>query len=147
MVWEAANLRIRSVTRDGGRPILAAVLLALAGCSGLGSSANPPPVDPNLFPKNYRQDIADFMRVFLSNPVKVRDAFISEPTLKRVGGTTHFISCVRFNPRDTQGRYEGNTERMALFLGGRLNQFLPVSDDACRGVVYQRFPEAEVLVP
>jgi hypothetical protein len=36
---------------------------------------------------------------------------------------------------------------MALFLGGRLNQFLPVERDVCAGVVYQRFPEAEVIVP
>ena len=84
---------------------------------------------------------------YLVDPTKIRDASISEPTLKPVGASTHYVSCVRYNPRDSSGKYEGNTERMALFLGGRLNQFLPATPEACRGAVYQRFPEAEALVP
>jgi hypothetical protein len=121
--------------------------LAGAGCSGIGGAAKPPPTEPNVLPANFKQDVADFMRLYLDNPVKIRDAYISEPALKPVGGSTHYVSCVRYNPRDSAGRYEGNTERVALFLGGRLNQFLPANPDLCRGVVYQRFPEAEVLVP
>jgi hypothetical protein len=100
-----------------------------------------------VLPKNYRQQIVDFMRLNLVDPVKVRDAYISEPALKPVGGSPHYVSCVRYNPRDGSGRYEGNTERMALFLGGRLNQFLPATPEACQGAMYQRFPEAEVMVP
>jgi hypothetical protein len=129
---------------------LALTLLALTvgGCSGMSSSAKaPPPADPNVLPKNYKQDVADFMRLYLNNPVKIRDAYISEPMLKPVGTSTHFVSCIRYNPRDSEGRYEGNTERVALFLGGRLNQFLPANPELCRGAAYQRFPEAEVLVP
>jgi hypothetical protein len=130
-------------------PILAPGLLALmlGACSGFGGSSTPAAIDPNTFPKNYRQEVADFMRVSLEDPVKIRDAFISEPALKPVARATHYVACVRFNPRNTQGQYQGNTERMALFLGGRLNQFLPMERDACAGAAYQRFPEAEALVP
>jgi hypothetical protein len=127
---------------------LALLLMTLGGCARSGDAAKPaPPAEPNVLPKNYRQQVVDFMRVYLVDPVKVRDAYISEPALKAVAGSTHFVSCVRYNPRDGDGRYEGNTERMALFLGGRLNQFLPATPDACQGVAYQRFPEAEVMVP
>jgi hypothetical protein len=124
-----------------------ALVLALGGCAGTGGSATPPPTDPNVLPNNHRQQVADFMRVFLVDPTKIRDAYISEPMLKPVGVSTHYVSCVRYNPRDSSGKYEGNTERVALFLGGRLNQFLPATPEACRGAAYQRFPEAEVLVP
>jgi hypothetical protein len=129
--------------------VLAFCVLALGGCTGTGGSTTPPPVptEANVLPKNHRQQVVDFMRVYLVDPVKVRDAYISEPMLKPVGGTTHYVSCVRYNPRDVNGRYEGNTERVALFLGGRLNQFLPSTPEFCRGVVYQRLPEAEAMVP
>jgi hypothetical protein len=127
--------------------VLSLLALAAGGCAGAGRSAQAPPAEPNVLPKNYKQDVADFMRLNLANPVGIRDAFISEPTLKPVGTSSHYVSCVRFNPRDSTGRYEGNTEQVVLFLGGRLNQFLPANPDLCRGAVYQRFPEAEVLVP
>ncbi len=130
-------------------PILAPALLALmlGACSGFGGSSTPAATDPNTFPKSYRQNVADFMRLSLDNPVKIKDAFISEPALKPVAGMTHYVSCVRFNPRNSEGRYQGNTERMALFLGGQLNQFLPTEREVCAGAPYQRFPEAEILVP
>jgi hypothetical protein len=142
-------LASRNEGLSGGRPALAPVLLALmlGACSGFGGSSTPAATDANTFPKNYRQEVAEFMRRSLENPVKVKDAFISEPALKPVAGMTHYVSCVRFNPRNTEGQYQGNTERIALFLGGRLNQFLPMERDACAGAAYQRFPEAEVLVP
>ena len=139
------------LTGLGHWPALALLLFALSGCSGTGGSTRPTPApaaaDPNVLPNNHREQVVDFMRVFLVDPVKVRDAYISDPALKPYGGSTHYASCVRYNPRDSNGQYEGNTERVALFLGGRLNQFLPATPELCRGVVYQRFPEAEVMVP
>jgi hypothetical protein len=125
---------------------LALFALALGGCTGWGR-ADPPPVDPNLFPTNYKAQVADFLRTYLNNPTKVRDAYISEPTLKPVGQTTHYVSCVRYNARDSRGQYMGSTERTAIFFGGRLNQFLPGNPELCSTANYQRFPEAEVLVP
>jgi hypothetical protein len=137
------------------RGIAAVALLALAlgGCSGFsgfpgfGKTAEPPPTDPNLYPAKYRSEIATFLRTYLNNPTKVRDAYISQPTLKPYGGTNHYISCVRYNPRDNNNRYTGNETKVAEFLGGRLNQFLLGNDELCANAVYQRFPEAEVLVP
>jgi hypothetical protein len=129
------------------RSAIAVLAISLGGCAGTVGSAKPPPVDPNAPPNNHKEQVAGFMRVHLNDPVKIRDAYISEPMLKPIGGSMHYVSCVRYNPRDSSGQYEGNTERVALFLGGRLNQFLPATPELCRGAVYQRFPEAEVLVP
>ena len=143
-VWERCGFRGRGHWPAG---VLLVLALALGGCAGTGGPATPPPTDPNVLPKNHREQVADFMRTYLIDPVKVRDASISEPMLKPFSGATYYVSCVRYNPRDTGGRYEGITERVALFLGGRLNQFLPANPELCRGVIYQRFPEAEVMVP
>jgi hypothetical protein len=57
------------------------------------------------------------------------------------------MSCVRYNARNSQGQYEGNDEMMAIYYGGGVNQFLPINRELCANAVYQRFPEAEVLVP
>jgi hypothetical protein len=127
----------------------AAMLLAfvLAGCSGFGKRAEPPAPDPNLLPAKYRSEVAEFLRTYLNNPTKVRDAFISAPVLKPLGGAAHYVSCVRYNARDSNNRYMGNEDRVAIFWGGRLNQFLPANPELCAGAAYERFPEAEVLVP
>jgi len=121
--------------------------LMLGGCSGFGSRPEPPATDPNLFPAHYKSQVADFLRTYLNNPTKVRDAVISPPALKPFGGATHYISCVRYNARDSNNRYMGNEDRTAIFWGGRLNQFLPGNPELCAGAAYERFPEAEVLVP
>jgi hypothetical protein len=103
--------------------------------------------DPNLFPAEYKSEVADFLRTHLGNPTKVRDAYISPPALKPVAGATRYVSCVRYNPRDSRNRYLGNEEHMAIFWAGRLNQFLAADSALCANIAYQRFPEAEVLVP
>ena len=132
-------------TLDRGA-VIVVLALALAGCSMFGSK-EPPAVDPNVFPSRYKADVAGFLRTYLNNPRGVRDAYISEPALKQISGTTRYISCVRYNARDVRNQYQGNEEKMALFWAGGLNQFLPSQPDLCAGAAYQRFPEAEVLVP
>jgi hypothetical protein len=126
-----------------------AVLLAwaLGGCSGLGLYKEPPPPDPRLFPDKYKTAVADFMRTYLNNPTRVRDGGIGEPALRPVDGVQLYVSCVRYNPRDSNNQYMGMQENAAVFLGGRLNQFLPGNRELCANVAYQRFPEIESMVP
>jgi hypothetical protein len=119
----------------------------LGGCSGLGGSTEPPPPDPNLYPKNYRQQIADFLRTYLSDPTGVRDGFISEPALRPVGQRSQYVSCVRYNPRDSNKQYLGRQEDVAIFLGGRITQYLKATPELCGNAVYQRYPEIEKSVP
>lgn len=136
-------------------PLLALLAVLLGGCSGSSlegfafgkqptSSAQ---LNPTLYPTHYKEQIADFMRTYLNNPTKVKDGYISEPTLKPVAGTPHYVACVRYNPRDTNNNYEGPQTRQATFLGGNLVQFLPPDGDTCNGLAYQRFPAIESMVP
>lgn len=139
-----------------GRVSAISVLLAslLAGCSGSGLSdfqfgkvkAEPPP-DPMKFPADYKPQVADFLRRNIENPTKIRDAYIATPVLKPVGNTQQYITCVRYNPRDSRNQYEGPTQRFVIFLSGEVNQFLPDNPQMCAGLTYQRFPEVENMVP
>ena len=146
---EWANLRRLELPDPNNCRTWAAVLFAavLGGCSGIGPYKEPPPPEPNLFPAKYKSEIADFMRTYLGNPTKVRDGAISEPALRPFGGSPHYISCIRYNPRDSKDQYIGIQENVAIFFGGRLNQFLPGNRELCANVAYQRFPEIEAMVP
>lgn len=134
--------------------VLAVLAAALGGCtasslSNLSFSKEPdtPPVNPTLFPAKYRPEIADFMRTYLNNPTKVKDAFVGEPAIKPFGGTPKYITCVRYNPRDNKNQYEGSQSNLVVFLDGRINQFLPGDPAMCAGLNYQRYPEIESMVP
>ena len=138
-------------------PALAVVAVVLGGCSGSGPGVmayltpgrvpDPPPVVPTRYPDRYRTQVLDFMRTYLSNPGKVKDAFIGEPALKPVGGTPLYVTCVRYNARNNANQYEGNQSNLVVFLSGKLSQFLPGNPDMCSGLVYQRYPELESLGP
>jgi len=132
-------------------PAVFATAFVLGACSGsipgFGPQPEPPPADPKLFPARYKTEVADFMRTYLNNPTKVKDAFIGEPVLKTMEGLTQYMTCVRYNPRDSKNVYEGVKSNLATFLSGRLNQFLPGNPELCAGLVYQRFPEVESMVP
>jgi hypothetical protein len=143
-------------TTRRGFALVAVLLVAawLGDCSGpslsdfsFGREKTPPQVDPNLFPAEYKPELAAFMRTYLANPTQVRDAYVGTPALKPVAGTTRYVTCVRYNPRDSANKYEGNTQNTAIFLAGKLNQFLPGDPQLCTGLAYQRFPEIESMVP
>lgn len=114
---------------------------------GLGKTAEPPPLNPTEFPAKYKTEVANFMRRYLNNPTKVKDAYIGQPVLKPVAGHPQYVTCVRYNPRDANNRYTGPTTRLAIFLGGTLTQFLPEEPEVCAGLNYQRYPEIENMVP
>ena len=127
----------------------------LGGCSGGGSMSDfafgrapaDPPADPKRFPTDYKAEVAEFLRTSLANPTKVKDATIGQPVLKPVGKIEQYVTCVRYNPRDSKNQYEGPTSNVAIFLDGRLAQFLGGSPEMCAGLNYQRFPELESMVP
>lgn len=129
--------------------VVALLASALAGCSYItpGKVPDPPKLEPGLFPAKYKADVAEFMRTYLNNPTKVKDAYIAEPVLKPVDKIPQYITCVRYNPRDTKNQYEGNQTNLAIFLDGRLVQFLPENPELCSGLTYLRYPEIESMVP
>ncbi|MBX9824728.1 MAG: hypothetical protein K2Y27_07000 [Xanthobacteraceae bacterium] len=134
--------------------ILAAPLIG--GCSGSSISdlsfsskdkAAASTGDPNAFPADYKQELAAFLRTYIDNPRLVRDAAIGTPVLRPVSGQPRYVTCVRYNPRNFENKYEGNREKLVIFLGGRMNQFLESDPQICPSLAYQRYPEIENMVP
>ena len=147
-----------SVTIGRVFTVVATLLLAgvLGACSSdsdtqkfqFGKGPVTPPADPTKFPADYKPEVADFIRRNTENPTKIRDAYIAKPVLKPIGkNQQQYITCVRYNPRDSQGKYEGSQQRVAIFLSGGLNQFLPDDPQLCAGLTYERYPEIENMVP
>jgi hypothetical protein len=141
-------------TMRGGT--LAAALvgaLALAGCASqdLGPSSAELTAQwesQNILPKDYKNDLLAFLRTYLNDPTHVRNAGVAEPTRKAVPGGERYVVCLRYNARDTDGKYTGTKEGAAVYVSAKLDRFIDVKRDAhdlCKGVVYAPFPELEKL--
>ena len=135
------------------RTVPAVLAVALGGCTAGSPTAisfgraPESPFVPVAYPEKYQMQIADFMRTYLDNPTKVKDAFLGEPVVRPVRGASLYVTCVRYNPRDSKNQYEGNKTNLAVFLGGKLSQFLPGDPELCSGLTYARYPEIEAMVP
>ena len=113
----------------------------LVGCSGFNKSQEPAAVDPNVLPANYRTQIASFLRQSLTHRADFRGAMISEPAMKPVGGSEHYVVCVQFNPRSPI------KTKAAVYLGGQMTQFIDASPEQCAGAVFTPFKELDAAVP
>jgi hypothetical protein len=79
---------------------------ALAACADHGHKrGDSQRVDPNAFPTNYKVDLIGLVRTSVGDPTNIRNAYISEPTLKISGTENRFVVCVRFNAKGSDGRY------------------------------------------
>jgi len=128
------------------RVVLTAVLV-LSGCSSLPNPLAPSAesTDVNTFPQNYKGELLAFMQTYLNDPTDVRDAQIAEPVLKAVGSSERYVVCLRYNAKDSQGRYMGAKESIAVYLRGRFNQLVNATGEVCKGAAYQPFPEMQAL--
>ncbi|HXW40296.1 MAG TPA: hypothetical protein VEK75_03785 [Xanthobacteraceae bacterium] len=99
------------------------------------------------YPPNYKSDIVAAMHVYLNDPTGVRDAAISQPALKEVGGATRYVVCVKFNPKKNNVEYAGVREVAAVFVAGRFDQFIEAAKQPCAGAAYTPFPELQNLPP
>jgi hypothetical protein len=124
--------------------------LALAGCGGSMSdvskfgSTDAWKAEPNKFPADYKQDLLNHLRTELIDPTNIRAAFITEPALKPSGNESRYVVCLRYNARNSEGRYEGSKDTLVLFYGGQINQMLEAGEQ-CKNAPYQPFPELERL--
>jgi hypothetical protein len=104
----------------------------------------------NAEPTSYKADIVAAMHAYLNDPTGVRDASISEPTLRPATMTmpARYIGCVRYNAKKTATVYAGTHEMAAVFLAGRFDQFVDQpkeTKELCAGVTYAPFPELEKM--
>jgi hypothetical protein len=128
--------------------------LTLAACA---SDTEPSPAEraaawdaQNVPPLNYKSDVLAYMRTYLNNPVKVRDAAISPPVKKTIAGYPgdRFVSCVRYNARDDKGRYAGDKTGVAVYVNGRFDRYFDTPalvKDACKDAAFAPFPDMEKL--
>jgi hypothetical protein len=127
--------------------------LALAACAGSGArEAHEARI--NVYPDSYKADLAGAVHAYVADPTNIRDAYVSEPALRTIGQQNRYLACLRFNAKNSDGRYAGNKDLVALFVSGRFDQFLeqPPSlvaeaREGCKQAEYHRFPELEALKP
>jgi hypothetical protein len=111
--------------------------LALGACS-----TDPPKIEANVFPADYKNLIIKSIKTDLL--MSVRDAAISDPTLRPLDNAERYVVCVHYNPRmSASGGYTGLTERIVYFYQGQITQFLKASPDQCSWATYKPFPELE----
>jgi hypothetical protein len=139
--------------------ILAAVTLvvALAGC-GSGRLREERETRINVYPDNYRTDLLAALHTYVSDPTHIRDAYVSDPAITPIGTQNRYAACVRFNARNSDGRYTGSRDVLAVFVAGRFDQFVDPSTgpanpssqanlvkELCSQAEYKRFPEVEAM--
>lgn len=131
---------------------LALAATLLSGCAGQSGFQTPQQKasseNANVFPANYKSDLLAFLRTYLNDPSHIRDASVSEPAIRPIGGVNIYANCVRFNARKSGGDYAGSKDHIALYISGRLDRFIPVSREQrelCADAAYKPFPELERL--
>ena len=133
---------------------MVAIAVTLADCS-YGSLRDE---RINAFPDNYKADLLAAMRTYVADPINIRDAYLSDPALRPIGGQNRYTVCVRFNAKNSDGRYVGSRDAMAIFVSGRFDQFVDQAPqtaqpssaalqakEACAQADYRRFGELEAL--
>jgi hypothetical protein len=146
------ELRLGTLANIRAAKVAAILLLpvALAACAGSDEVKSITYTDDRgvtnqPFPANFKSEILSFMRTYLNNPVGVRDAAMAEPVQRVVGGRLRYVSCLRFNARDSGGNYREPRERAILYVDGRLDRITENASDPCAGAVYAPFPELEKM--
>ncbi len=92
-----------------------------------------------------------FLHTYLNDPSHVRDAAVSQPQLKYIGPGDRYVACVRYNARNTDGKYQGSKDGAAIYVAGKLDRFLDTPKDVrelCKDVdfcVVPRIGEAHAL--
>lgn len=123
---------------------------ALAGCGGLnfhlGGSNSAQPVataDPNLYPANYRMQIARLLGTLLKDRADFYGALIAPPALKPVADSPnlHYVACVQLNGRNVQ------RNKVIIYLAGEPTQFIDAMPQQCGDAAYQPFTELQTVKP
>ena len=124
--------------------MLLSLVFALSAC---GHNVVTDDDDINVYPTNYKSDILAAMHAYLKNPTGIRDAAISEPTIKSSGTVNRYVACLRFTPKKNASEYGGTREIAAVFMAGRLDRFVDLPKTECTGITYAAFPELQNMPP
>ena len=141
------QVRLRIIGAFADLLFTALLTAGLAGCSGLGSKpqaqqAAPAAADLNVYPQNYRKQIAVYLSQQLLDRADFSGARIAPPALKSVGGANpRYVVCLQFSGRSQI------KNKMAIYLAGDITQFIDSSPEQCGDAVFQPFAELEQVAP
>lgn len=137
------------------RAALLAVVCAAAATTGCTTEVGPTAAElkarweaQNIYPQNYRQDLLAFLRTYLNDPTHVRGAAVAQPRLRYIGPGDRYVVCLRYNARNTDGKYQGSKDGAATFVSGKLERFFDVPREVrelCGDATFGPFPELERL--
>ena len=132
--------------------VAAVTTFALAGCA---TEVGPSTAElkakwdaENVFPQAYKQDLLAYLRTYLNDPSHVRAAAVSQPQLKYIGPGDRYVACVRYDARNTDGKYQGSKDGAAVYVAGKLDRFFDVPREVrelCKDAAFAPFPELEKL--
>ena len=117
--------------------LLLAASVAIAGCS----STPKPAADANVLPTDYRNQVATYLGQVVTDRAVFRNSMISAPVLKQVGASEHYVVCVQLNGRNQ------HKEKVVIYLGPNINQFVDATPGQCSDTAYQPFKELAALTP
>ena len=129
------------------RILILAGLIVLGGCSGERTFSGVETTgggSVNVFPDRYRAEILAYQRSYLNDPTGIRNAAVTQPALKSIGGVERYVVCVRFSAKGPGGGYTGVRDYLVIFLAGKLDQ-MGVTREQCKDAAYEPFPELERL--
>jgi hypothetical protein len=132
----------RVLQGNGRRRILVGLAIAAAlACTACAHGRQSHDAEINVFPASYKADIVAAMHAYLNDPTGIRDAAVSEPAVKSIGGLDRYAVCLRFNARKAANTYAGVKEIAAVFIAGRFDRFVESAHEPCAGASYTPFPE------
>ena len=102
----------------------------------------------NVYPQRYQQDLLAYLRTYLNDPTHIRGAAVSQPQLKFIGPGERYVACVRYNARNSDGKYVGSKDGAAVYVAGKLDRFLDTPErlrELCKDVAFAPFPDLERL--
>ena len=117
------------------------IALMLASAVIAGCSAPKPAVDPNVMPTDYRNQIATYLSTVLIDRADFLLSLIGAPVLKPAGAGEHYIVCVMLNGHNQ------HKEKVVIYLGPNINQFIDAAPGQCTDTAYQPFKELTALAP
>lgn len=127
------------------------VVMALAACSstsnfGFGGKKADEMIDPSIFPADYKNEIIGALPQVVDQLNGFKDSRATDPALTPAGSTQVYFVCVRGNPRSSETGYVGERTYIAYFMGGKINQLIPgTNDEHCTKAAYKPFPELDRL--
>jgi hypothetical protein len=124
-----------TITRTAMALLLGSI--AIAGCSNTPK----PEVDANVMPTDYRNQVATYLGQVVTDRADFRSSMIGSPVLKQVGANEHYIVCVMLNGHNQ------HKEKIVIYLGPNINQFIDATPGQCADAAYQPFKELAALLP